>query len=74
MFTDKQIRKALRAALEDADDERQSAEETRKTFGDCGAATVSHWTAYGMEQALEVFMYELTKIDHEFRNGKRDQY
>lgn len=70
-FTKKQIMNAIERTLKRADQERESAEHIRGSFGECDAFKSSHWTAYGIEEAMEWLGHELLKEDLFFRNGKR---
>ncbi len=69
--TERQIRNAIKEILDEADEEYGHRDETKKTFGECGAATSNHWTAYGLEYAAEIICSKLLKRDYMFRNGRR---
>lgn len=66
-----EVRKAIGKVLKRADKERKSAVEIRDSFGECGAFTASHWTAYGIEEAMEWLSHYLLKEEVTYRNGKR---
>ena len=67
MFTEKQVKNAIKELLAEADEEYGHRDETKKTFGECGAATSNHWTAYGLEYAAEILAYKLLKKDFNFK-------
>ncbi len=72
-FSEKNIMEALQNTLCGADHERLQALAIKGTFGENEAYKIAQWTAFGIEKAMEEFMFTLTGTDHVFTNGERLQ-
>lgn len=70
-LTKKRVLNAAKRVLINADNFRDMAKTIRRSFGCCPAFHDKNWAAYYLEEAMEIFLFELLKEEYQLRNGRR---